>query len=97
MKFKEALKHIPIGGTAADGMLERTERIFPCRCGTRTGWRLWLAKDIPPTPCCSDECLDRHLEADQESNEPALSRISTGEESVSNTNEREKDPKGTDH
>jgi hypothetical protein len=31
-------------------------RIYPCTCGTPTGWRNVLADDFPPTPCCSEEC-----------------------------------------
>ncbi len=105
MKFKDALKDVPVGGFAANGRLERTDRIYPCMCGTRTGWRHLRGK-FPGTVCCSDECFDLQVEADNEderrlnqaaSTAPVLSRISTDEESVSTTNEREQGSESPDH
>ena len=56
MKFNSSLKHIKVGETV--GRLERTERFYPCHCGTVSGWRVYLDNDCPPAVVCSDECLD---------------------------------------
>lgn len=56
MKFKESLKHVKVGERV--GRLQLTDRFYPCRCGTVTGWRVDLGSDFPDVIVCSDECLD---------------------------------------
>ena len=56
MKFDIALKDTKVGETA--GRLYRTDRLYPCRCGKVTGWRIDVGDDNPGSPICSDECLD---------------------------------------
>src|SRR5690606_16458594 len=37
--------------------LSQCFRLYPCvTCKRITGWRVGLGTDIPPVPCCSEEC-----------------------------------------
>lgn len=37
--------------------ISQSWRVYPCgACKAPTGWRLELAEDFPPAPCCSEEC-----------------------------------------
>lgn len=57
MRFTESLKDAKVETEPVPGVLLRTDRLFPCTvCKTITGFR--YIRDVYPTPCCSDECLD---------------------------------------
>jgi hypothetical protein len=55
MKFKLKFPDAEPDSLHLGGQLLKTERIFDCRCGTRTGWRHVI--DGLQMVCCSDECL----------------------------------------